>query len=209
MSIDPKCKKCRRAGEKLFLKSDRCFTPKCAMMKNPNSPGAHGGKKRGRGTSSEYGTQLSEKQKVKRVYNIRERQFRKYFDIANNKKGITGDELLNLLEMRLDNVVFRGGLVKSRSMARQEVGHGHFMLNGRRVDVPSIIVKSGDKISIRKESLNKPIFSGLKDVLKKYEAPTWMTLDKDGLVIEIKRTPQKEDVDLTFNMSLITEFYSR
>lgn len=208
MSIDPKCKKCRRAGEKLFLKSDRCFTPKCAITRNPNSPGAHGGRKRGR-AASEYGTQLSEKQKVKRAYNIREKQFRKYFDIASNKKGITGEEFLSMLEMRLDNAVFRSGLAKSRSMARQEVGHGHFALNGRRVDIPSIMVKSGDKISIRKESLAKPIFLDLKDILKKYEAPEWMALDKENLSVEIKRAPKKEDVDSLFNMSLITEFYSR
>lgn len=207
MSIDPKCKKCRRASEKLFLKGDRCFTPKCAMTRNPSSPGAHGGK-RGR-AASEYGTQLSEKQKVKRAYNIRETQFRKYFDIASGKKGITGEELLGMLEMRLDNAVFRSGLAKSRSTARQEVGHGHFALNGRRVDIPSIIVKPGDKISIRKESLTKPIFSDLKDVLKKYEAPEWMILNKETLSFEVKRAPKKEDVDSLFNMSLITEFYSR
>ncbi len=208
MESSSKCKKCRRAGEKLFLKSDRCFTQKCALTRKPYLPGAHGNKKRRR-TISEYGIQLNEKQKVKRSYYLREAQFKKYFNIANKKNGITGDVLLQILETRLDNVVFRGGFAGSRSMAKQMVGHGHVMLNGRKVDIPSILVSVGDKISIRKGSEEKVIFKDLKDKLKKFKTPGWMELDKDGMTIEIKRTPQKEDIETIFNMQLITEFYSR
>jgi len=205
---DSKCKKCRRAGEKLFLKGDRCFTQKCAMVKRPYAPGLHGTKRR-RGGVSEYGTQLSEKQKVKRSYLLRETQFRKYFDMAEKKDGITGDLLLQILETRLDNAVFRGGLAGSRSMAKQMVGHGHIALNGRKVDVPSILVKVGDVISIRKGSEDKVIFKDIKDKLKKHETPKWIELDKTKLQLEIKRSLQKEDIETSFNMQLITEFYSR
>ncbi len=205
---DSKCKKCRRAGEKLFLKGDRCFTQKCAMVRRPYYPGVHGNKRR-RGGISEYGIQLAEKQKVKRSYHLRENQFRKYFDMASRKEGVTGDILLQILETRLDNVVFRGGLAGSRSIARQIVGHGHIALNGRRVDIPSILVKVGDVITIRKGSENKAIFKDLKEKLKKYQTPGWLSLDKDKLSIEVKRMPQKDDIDSQFNMQLITEFYSR
>ncbi len=205
---DSKCKKCRRAGEKLFLKGDRCFTQKCAMVKRPYAPGVHGSKRK-RGGVSEYGAQLSEKQKVKRSYLLRENQFRKYFDIASKKDGVTGDVLLQILETRLDNVVFRGGLAGSRSMSKQMVGHGHLCLNGRRVDVPSILVKVGDVISIRKGSEGKAIFKDIKEKIKKYNTPGWLELDKDKLTITVKRSPRKEDIETSFNMQLITEFYSR
>ena len=205
---DSKCKKCRRAGEKLFLKGDRCFTQKCAMVKRPYAPGVHGSKRK-RGGVSEYGAQLSEKQKVKRSYLLRENQFRKYFDIASKKEGVTGDVLLQILETRLDNVVFRGGLAGSRSISKQMVGHGHLCLNGRRVDVPSILVRVGDVISIRKGSEDKAIFKDIKEKIKKYNAPGWLELDKDKLTITVKRSPKKEDIETSFNMQLITEFYSR
>jgi len=204
---DSKCKKCRRAGEKLFLKGDRCFTQKCAMVRSPKLPGVHGAKRRRAG--SEYGVQLNEKQKVKRSYFLREKQFRNYFDSASKKEGVTGDVLLETLERRLDNVVFRGGLAGSRSSSNQIVGHGHITLNGRRVDVPSILVKVGDKIAIRKGSAAKAVFKDLAEKLKKYETPAWIDLNKNDLTLEIKRLPQKDDVDSVFNMQLITEFYSR
>ena len=204
---DSKCKKCRRAGEKLFLKSDRCFTQKCAMVRSGKLPGVHGAKRRRAG--SEYGVQLTEKQKVKRSYLLREKQFRNYFDFASKKEGVTGNVLLETLERRLDNVVFRGGLASSRSSAKQVVGHGHMALNGRRVDIPSILVKIGDKISIRKGSEGKAIFKDFEEKLKKYKSPEWIELNKKDLTLEIKRLPQKEDIDSVFNMQLITEFYSR
>jgi len=204
---DSKCKKCRRAGEKLFLKGDRCFTQKCAMIRSGKLPGVHGAKRRR--ASSEYGVQLKEKQKVKRSYLLREKQFRNYFDFANKKEGVTGNVLLETLERRLDNVIFRGGLSGSRSSAKQVVGHGHMALNGRKVDIPSILVKIGDKISIRKGSEGKAIFKDFEEKLKKYESPEWIELNKKDLTLEIKRLPQKEDIDSVFNMQLITEFYSR
>ncbi|MBI3671552.1 30S ribosomal protein S4 [Candidatus Azambacteria bacterium] len=208
MELGSKCKKCRRVGEKLFLKGDRCFTQKCAIVRKPYAPGAHGtGKKRK--SSSEYGTQLNEKQKVKRSYYLRENQFRKYFEMASKRGGVTGDTLLQILETRLDNVVFRGGLAGSRSSAKQMVGHGHISINGKRVDIPSILVRVGDKVSIRKGSAEKVIFKDLKEKLKKFQPASWMELDKDNLVISINRIPQKDDVSSGFNMQLITEFYSR
>jgi len=204
---DSKCKKCRRAGEKLFLKGDRCFTQKCAMLRSGKLPGVHGAKRRR--ASSEYGVQLTEKQKVKRSYLLREKQFRNYFDFASKKEGVTGDVLLETMERRLDNVVFRGGLAASRSSAKQIVSHGHMTLNGRRVDIPSILVKVGDKISIRKGSESKAVFKDFEEKLKKFEAPGWIDLNKKDLTLEIKRLPQREDIDSAFNMQLITEFYSR
>jgi len=207
MDKDSKCKQCRRAGEKLFLKGDRCFSVKCAMVRSPYAPGAHGSKRRRGG--SEFGIQLAEKQKVKRSYILRENQFRKYFDIAKKKKGVTGDMLLQTLETRLDNVIFRGGIAGSRSMAKQIVGHGHVTLNGRRVDIPSILVKTGDKIGIREGSKGYVLFKDLSAKLKKFQTPEWLSLDKDKMVIEIKRMPERQDIDAAFNMQLITEFYSR
>ena len=204
---ESKCKKCRRAQEKLFLKGDRCFTQKCAMIRAAKLPGVHGAKRRRAG--SEYGVQLNEKQKVKRSYFLREKQFRNYFDLASKKEGVTGEVLLETLERRLDNVVFRSGLAGSRSAAKQIVGHGHMALNGRRVDVPSILVKVGDKISIRKGSESKEVFKDIAEKLKKYEVPAWLDLNKSDLTIEVKRLPQKEDIEAVFNMQLITEFYSR
>ncbi|MEK7453083.1 MAG: 30S ribosomal protein S4 [Patescibacteria group bacterium] len=208
MEVGSKCKKCRRAGEKLFLKGDRCFTQKCALTRRSYSPGVHGPSKK-RKSVSEYGIQLSEKQKVKRSYYLRENQFRKYFEIASRKDGITGDTLLQILETRLDNVVFRGGFAGSRSMAKQIVGHGHITINDKRVDIPSILVKIGDKIAIRKGSNSKVIFNGLQDKLKKFRTADWIGLDKESLTISINRMPQKDDISSGFNMQLITEFYSR
>ncbi|OGD23888.1 30S ribosomal protein S4 [Candidatus Azambacteria bacterium RBG_16_47_10] len=207
--IDAKCSKCRRAGEKLFLKGERCFGPKCSIAKDAGAPGMHGAKKRrGRG-GSEYGTQLREKQKVKQSYGIRERQFRKYFDAASKSRGRTSGILTQLLETRLDNVVFRLGFAGSRSQARQMVGHGHFAVNGRRVDIPSYQVKTGDIITIREGSAGKKIFNDLRTVIKKYDAPEWLAIDKEALKGEVKRTPTEEESEMPFNLQLIIEFYSR
>lgn len=205
--IDAKCSKCRRAGEKLFLKGDRCYGPKCPITKDAGIPGMHGAKRRRAG--SEYGTQLREKQKVKQSYGIRERQFRKYFDAAAKSKGRTSGILTQLLETRLDNVIFRLGFAGSRSQARQAVGHGHFAVNGRRVDIPSYQVKAGDVITIREGSAGKKIFTDLRAAIKKYEAPEWLSVDKEAVKGEVKRIPNEEDADMPFNLQLIIEFYSR
>ncbi len=207
MKSDSKCKQCRRAGEKLFLKGERCFSPKCAMVRRPYAPGVHGRKRRP--ALSEYGMQLAEKQKMKRSYLLRENQFRKYFDMASKKKGVVGDNFLQILESRLDNAVFRAGIAGSRSIARQMVGHGHITLNGRRVDVPSILLKPGDKIAIREGSKNKGIFADLKHKIKKHKAPDWILLDKENMSFEIKRLPEREDLDRVFDVRLITELYSK
>lgn len=203
--LDPKCKKCRAAGEKLFLKKERCYSPKCAMVKKPYRPGVHG--KSGKKGTSEYGLLLAEKQKVKNTYFLRERQFKKYFAEASHQRGNTGEILLQKLESRLDNVVFRAGFVSSRSIARQLVGHGHFLVNGRRVNIPSFKLKKGDIVEIRNQA--KAPFSELKSVLKKYEAPAWIKLDKEKLKAEILRLPQVDDIGTDFKMDLIVEYYSR
>jgi len=206
--MEAKCRKCRRAGEKLFLKGERCATAKCAVARRPGPPGVHGAKRKKRG-GSEYGTQLAEKQKVKRSYGIQERQFKKYYEIASAKTGNTLDMLAALLETRLDSVAFRLGFAASRSQARQMVGHGHLTVNGRRVDIPSHRVEVGDVIAIRAGSAAKKIFQDVKTVLKKYEPPQWLSIDKETLKGEMKRVPEMEELDVPFKLQLITEFYSR
>ena len=187
--INDKCKKCRRAGEKLFLKGEKCFSPKCPITRKPYPPGKFGKSRRKRPNRglSEYGVQLREKQKLKFSYGLRERQFANYLKEANKKGG--GDVktyLLELLESRLDNVVFRLGLTNSRSQTRQIISHGHIMVNNRKVTIPSYRVKIGDKISIRPQSINKTVFRDLDIKLKKYNPPSWINLDKDkkeGIII--------------------------
>lgn len=205
--IDPKCRQCRRAGVKLFLKGARCFSQKCAMVRHSNVPGMHGAKRKRAG--SEYSTQLQEKQRVKRSYGLRETQFRKYFEMASKKKAVTSSVLAQVLETRLDSAVFRLGFAESRSQARQVVGHGHFTVNGRRVDVPSYQVKTGDVIAVRSQSGAKALFKDLKAAIKKYEPPAWLSLDKDQLKGEVKRMPALEEIEMPFDLQLITEFYSK
>lgn len=206
--MEAKCRKCRRAGEKLFLKGERCGMAKCAVARRPGPPGVHGAKRKKRG-GSEYGTQLAEKQKVKRSYGIQERQFKKYYEMASAKTGNTLDILAALLETRLDSVAFRLGFAASRSQARQMVGHGHLTVNGRRVDIPSYRVEVGDVIAIRAGSASKKIFQDIKTVLKKYEPPQWLAIDKEALKGEMKRVPEMDELDVPFKLQLITEFYSR
>lgn len=203
-----KCKICRRAGEKLFLKGDRCFSQKCAMIRNPATPGVQGARKKRSRNISEFGIQLKEKQKVKFNYNVSETQFRKYVDEIF-QKGATGEALLSKLERRLDNAVYRLGFADSRSIAKQLVSHGHFHVNGRKLDIPSYEVRKGDIIEIRPAAQKFSVFQGLKDKLKKYVAPTWLNLDKESLKGEIKSLPAKEDLTVPFNMNLIIEYYSR
>ncbi len=209
--MEDKCKKCRRASQKLFLKGDKCFTPKCAMTKKPYVPGIFGkmrGKHSKRG-SSEYGAQLREKQKVKFNYGLRERQFANYIKEASGA-GDTTVKIFSFLESRLDNVVFRLGLAESRSRARQIVSHGHIMVNGGRLNVASYRVKAGDKISIRKQSEPKGIFNDLDIKLKKYNPPAWIKLDREGKAGEIIATPSiADEPEMESSLNTIIEFYSR
>ncbi len=203
-----KCKICRRAGQKLFLKESRCFSPKCAMIKKPYPPGKT--TKKGRKQKSEYAIQLREKQMLKFTYGLREKQFSGYVRQALKKGGSSIPlKLTQLLETRLDNVLFRIGIIQSRSLARQIVGHGHISLNGRKVTVPSIHVKKGDKITIRKGSEGKKPFTDLVEKLKKYSPPAWIRLDKETFGGEIIRLPEVADAGLNANINAIIEFYSR
>jgi len=202
------CKKCRRSGEKLFLRGERCFTPKCAMVKKPYPPGAHGRKRR-RGALSEYGSQLAEKQKLRKIYNIGEAQLKKYFTEASKAKGATTDILLTKLETRIDNVLFRLGFAESRAKARQIVSHGHILLNDKKIDIPSIHVKKGDVIKIKATSFGKPLFSSLLTKLKKFTPPAWLSLEKDSLVATILSMPAKEEIESNVDLQMIVEYYSR
>ncbi|OGD38214.1 30S ribosomal protein S4 [Candidatus Azambacteria bacterium RIFCSPLOWO2_01_FULL_37_9] len=205
MKIDQKCKICRRAGEKLFLKGDRCFSQKCAMVRNATKPGVHG---KSRSNLSEFGIQLREKQKARFAYNLSEKQFKNYVTKISQKRG-TGDALISKLERRLDNVVYRLGFAGSRSIANQAVGHGHFYINGRKMDIPSYEARIGDVIEIRPNSKNSAAFKDLKETLKKYNPPSWLSLDKENLKGEMKSLPAKEDLAVPFNLNLIIEYYSR
>jgi len=207
MIIDSKCKKCRRAGQKLFLKGERCFSQKCAMIRKPYIPGLHG-KSRRRGLS-EYGQQLIEKQKVRHVYGISEGQFKNYFKEIVGQKGNKEELLANKLESRLDNVVFRLGWAQSRSLARQIVNHGHILVNQRKVDIPSYQVKKGDIIQIREKSKKLSLFRDLKITLKKYETPAWLSLDKQKLAGEIIDQPKVADLGKIGEIGMIIEYYSR
>jgi len=202
------CKKCRRIGQKLFLKGERCFTPKCAMVKKPYPPGIHGKKKKRRATS-EYGVQLTEKQKVRQIYNIRERQFKRYFQEASREKGVIGDNILKKLELRLDNIAFRLGFAESRQKARQLVSHGHILVNDKKINIPSFRVKLNDVIEIKKSSLNLVLFKDLKTKLKKYKPLDWFSLDKDKLEGKIISLPNQEDIKIPADLQMIVEYYSR
>src|SRR4030042_1646712 len=195
------CKKCRRAGQKLFLKGERCFTPKCAMVKKPYVPGVHGRKRRR--ALTEYGMQLAEKQKLKRIYGVSETQLKKYVTEAAKARGIAPDVLLNKLETRIDNVVFRLGIAESRRKARQIVAHGHILLNDKKIDIPSINVKKGDVIKIKKSSLVKPLFNNLETKLKKYNPPTWLSLDKKDLQATVNAPPNREETGITVDLQMI------
>jgi len=186
MKKEAVCKKCRSAGQKLFLKGERCFTAKCAMVKKPYRPGIHGKMRR---TVSEYGAQLIEKQKLCRIYNIRERQFKRYFKEASKEKGILGENIVKKLETRLDNVVFRLGWAESRRKARQLVNHGHFLVNNKKVNIPP--------------------FKDLSTKLKKYEPPKWLSLDKKKLVGKVLSFPSLEDANIPVDIHMVIEYYSR
>jgi len=201
------CKKCRRVGQKLFLKGERCFSQKCAMIRKPYIPGLHG-KSRRKGIS-EYGQQLIEKQKVRHVYGISERQFKNYFKEIVGQKGNKEELLVNKLESRLDNVVFRLGWAGSRTLARQIVNHGHILVNQRKVDIPSFSVKKGDVVQIKEKSKKSALFGDLKVTLKKYGAPAWLSLDKQKLTGKIIGQPKIADIGKVGEIGMIIEYYSR
>jgi small subunit ribosomal protein S4 len=206
----PICKKCRRSGQKLFLREERCFSTKCAMVKKPYAPGMKA--KKHKSALSEYGAQLAEKQKVKKIYGITERQFRKYFAEASRAKGIVPDALIVKLETRLDNAVFRLGIAGSRAKARQIVSHGHILLNNKRVDIPSIHLKKEDVVMIRPESLKKVIFKDLEAKIKKQTIPSWLSIEnKEGGVFKatVHGAPNRAQVELPVDLAMIIEFYSR
>lgn len=199
------CKLCRREGEKLYLKGERCYSPKCSIARRAYAPGQHG---QARKKMSEYGLQLREKQKLRRIYGVLERQFAGYFEMAERKKGITGENLLQILESRLDNVIYRIGFGVSRKEARQLVRHGHFLLNGKKTNIPSILVKAGDVISIKESSLSSDkIKINLESAGK--SLPEWIDYDANTQTATIKALPNREQIDIPVQEHLIVELYSR
>lgn len=200
------CRLCRREGLKLYLKGDRCFTPKCAIERRAYPPGQHG---QGRKKVSEYGLQLREKQKARRIYGILENQFRRYFEKAERQPGVTGENLLRLLERRLDNVIYRLGLGSSRSEARQLVRHGHFMVNGRKVNIPSYLIRVGDVITVREKSKESPRIKELLERAGDRTPPSWLELEAEQARASVVDLPSRDQIDATVQEHLIVELYSR
>ena len=203
---DAVCRLCRREGTKLFLKGDRCFSPKCGIERRAYPPGQHG---QGRARFSDYGVQLREKQKVKRMYGLLEKQFESTMKKASRMKGRAGENLLILLERRFDNVVFRMGFATSRAEARQLVRHGHFMVDGRKAATPSMLLKPGSKISVREKSRQVARIAGALETLEGRSLPQWVEIDKDKFEGEVKALPTREDITLPIQEQLIVELYSR
>ncbi len=217
-NLSPVCKLCRREGEKLFLKGERCFTPKCSFEKRDFAPGQHGrtagkggGKGKGMGTGrvSDFARQLRAKQKARRIYGVMERQFRRYYDTAITGRGLTGLTLLQILESRLDNVVFRLGFAANRAQARLLVSHGHFTVNGRRTDVPSMLLSEGDTISVREGSGKLTYFKELDAYAEKRNAPSWLGRDIKSMAGSVARMPERAEIDGSLDEQLIVEYYSR
>lgn len=200
------CRLCRREGQKLFLKGERCYGGKCALSRRAYAPGQHGAAKK---KLSEYGVQLREKQKAKRFYGILESQFRKYFEIADSKKGITGEVLLQLLETRFDNVVYRMGFGTTRAESRQLVTHGHFEINGKRVNIPSYLTKVGEAIEVCEKSRKSPRFKEILDITGSKVVPKWIEVDQENLKGRVVALPARDDVDLPVQEHLIVELYSK
>src|SRR5579871_1649974 len=192
----PVCRICRRQGMKLFLKGQRCFGPKCAVERRKYPPGEHG---QGRHKVSEFGLQLAEKQKIRYIYGILERQFQKHFEEAERRPGMTGANLLSILESRMDNVIFRLGFAGSRKQARQLVRHGHFELNGRKTDIPSALVSEGDVLAVRESSRGSEYFAIIRDQLSEKSVPRWLTLDAAALSGSVTSAPSREDIDMPVN----------
>jgi len=207
---DSKCRICRRAGEKLFLKGEKCFTPKCVFNKKPYAPGRLDSQRKHRSQLTEFGRQLREKQKVRNIYGLREEQFSRYVKEATSRTGANPAEVLyKNLESRLDNVVFRLGLAVSRALARQMVSHGHITVNGRRVTIPSYRLKEGDVLGVRDNSKQKPLFVELGPKLAKHTYPSWLSFSPDVLKGEVKAAPKLEKTDALFDLASVIEFYSR
>lgn len=212
--IGPVCKLCRREGDKLFLKGDRCFTSKCSFEKRDFAPGQHGrmasrGGGRNRGRESDFARQLRAKQRARRVYGVLERQFRRYYEVSLKRRGLTGLNLLQILKSRLDNVVYRLGFASSRAQARLLVTHGHFTVNGRRTDVPSMLLKDGDEISIREGSQSLTYFKELTEFAEARTSPEWLNRDVKKMIGVIQRLPERTEIDGSLNEQLIVEYYSR
>ena len=202
----PVCRLCRREGVKLFLKGDRCYTDKCAMERRPYPPGQHGQMRR---KKTEYALLLREKQKLKRIYGMLEKQFKRYFEEAERQKGVTGENLLVLLERRLDNVIYRAGLANSRNQARQLVRHGHVLVNGKKVDIPSYQIDVGDEISIREKSREIPFVKEATEGVARRGVPAWLEVDYDNFKVKVKALPSREDIAIPVQEQLIIEFYSK
>jgi small subunit ribosomal protein S4 len=212
-TLSPVCKLCRREGEKLYLKGERCFTPKCSFEKRSFAPGQHGrtGSRGGNrsGRESDFARQLRAKQKARRIYGVLERQFRRYYESALQRRGLTGLNLLQILETRLDNVIFRMGFASSRSQARLLVTHGHFTVNNRRTDVPSMVIKEGDEVAVREGSRNLTYFKDMPAFAEKRTSPSWLNRDLNKLAGTISRLPERAEIDGSLNEQLIIEYYSR
>ena len=202
----PACRLCRQAGEKLFLKGERCYTPKCSVERRHRPPGDHLPRRR---RVSEWGTQLREKQKMRHTYGVMERQFQRYFKEAQRRSGVTGELLAQLLERRLDNVVYRLNFAQSRQQARQLVSHGHFTVNGRKMDIPSFIVKAGDVLGWKESSKERDFAKGLTEGIPVRPVPGWLTLDTDALTGRVASLPEMEHLEARVDTRLIVEYYSR
>ena len=200
------CRLCRREGQKLFLKGDRCYSGKCAIDRRAYAPGQHG---QGRKKLSEYGLQLREKQKAKRFYGVLEGQFAHYYELAEKKAGVTGENLLQILESRLDNVIYRLGFGLSRAEARQLVVHGHFLVNGKKVDIPSYLVKEGDVITIKETSRSLPKIKAIIEATEGKNIPEWLDLDRNTLQGKVVTLAKRSDIDLEVEEHLIVELYSK
>ncbi|NLZ38990.1 MAG: 30S ribosomal protein S4 [Firmicutes bacterium] len=201
------CRQCRREGLKLYLKGERCYTEKCSVDRRSYAPGQHGQRRRGK--ASEYGLQLREKQKARRIYGVLEKQFRKYFKEADRRKGITGENLLQILESRLDNIVYRMGFALSRSEARQLVRHGHFTVNGKKVTIPSYQVRPGDEVAVRESSRGKGRFKELAELTHNQGTMEWLEVDRENMTGKVIRLPNRDEIDIPIAEHLIVELYSR
>ena len=204
---DSVCRQCRREGTKLFLKGDRCYSAKCAIVKRNTPPGQHGQARQRK--PKEYGTQLREKQKCRRAYGVSEKQFHRYYEMASNMRGVTGENMLCMLERRLDNVVYRMALAPSRPMARQLVNHGHIRVDGQKVDIASYLVRPGQVVTVRERSRDMANFKDLREQGAAKPIPKWLTVDAENLTGTVAAMPQRDDIDLTIEEHLIVEFYSR
>jgi len=203
---DPVCRLCRREGAKLFLKGTRCYSKKCSFERRPAPPGQHGVRRRKVG---DYGMQLREKQKIRRVYSVLERQFQGYFEKANSTPGVTGENLLRMLELRFDNVVYRLGFATSRAEARQMVGHAHLAVNGRVASIPSLQLKPGDKVEVRETHRTREPFKEAAEVIKSRQVPEWLSIDPAKLAGSVLTAPRRDQMPLDLNEQLVVEYYSR